>query len=57
MEPLDQAVKDRVVQRMKGTSIREQFQSYAQTHHPGDADIASFRTIKDIRDDAVHGDL
>ncbi len=54
--PLGQAVRDRVSARIRGTSIREQFEFYAQTHNLGAEDVTNFRNTKDIRDDAVHGD-
>jgi hypothetical protein len=54
--PLGKAVIARVSQRIRGPSIREQFEHYAKNHGLGAAEIAAFSKVKKLRDDAVHGD-
>jgi hypothetical protein len=46
----------RVSQCMRGPSIREQFDFYAQTHGLGAAETSRFDKTKRVRDSAVPGD-
>src|SRR5207247_2635310 len=52
-----QKVMDRVSNRLRGPSIREQFDFYALKHGLGAEDTSRFDKVKRIRDTAVHGDL
>jgi hypothetical protein len=53
---LGQKVVDRVSQRLRGTSNRDQFDFYSQKHGLGAEDTARFDKTKRLRDRAVHGD-
>jgi hypothetical protein len=53
---LGKVVIARVSQRIRGASIREQFEHYAKSHGFAEAELANFAKIKKLRDDAVHGD-
>jgi hypothetical protein len=53
---LGKAVVARVSQRIRGASIREQFEHYAKNRGLGEAELTTFAKIKKLRDDAVHGD-
>jgi hypothetical protein len=53
---LGKVVLARVSQRIRGASIREQFQHYATSWSLAEAETAAFAKVKELRDDAVHGD-
>lgn len=56
IKTMGQKVMTRVSQRIRGASIRDQFDFYAQKHGLGAEATSRFDKAKRVRDNAVHGD-
>ncbi len=56
VKALGKKVLNRVAQRIRGRSIREEFAFYARQHGLGAVETSRFEKTKRVRDSAVHGD-